>query len=347
MTKKQKNKILHIDIEKGWGGGQRQVLLLLKSLPRENHFLICRSGTRLEQEAIKEKINIIPFKNFIQILYKLREKKFSIVQCHSSRSLNLGVLLKKIFNLKLFYTKRVFTIHKNLFSLYKLKQVDQFIAISKFIKQQLIKNGVLKKKITIIHSAVEAQPLKQKQRQNKKIIGSIGKLSQTKNHIVILKATKEFLKIRKDFLVYIIGEGSERKNLEEYIRKNKLKQYVKLLGYKKRALDYFNIFDVFVFPSKLEGLGTSVLDAMLYKVPVVASSAPAIPEIVKHKKTGLLFPPEDEKKLAQSINILFESTKLKKTLVNQASVHVKKYFSVPLMTKKYLKLWALRFSPRE
>jgi len=339
MAKIQKNKILHIDIEKGWGGGQRQVLLLLKSLPRENHFLICRAGTRLEQDAIKEKINIIPFKNFIQIIYKLRKTKFTIVQCHSSRSLNLGILLKKLFNVKTFYTKRVFNVHKTWFSLYKLKQVDQFVAISKFIKQQLIKNGVVKKKITIIYSSVESLPLKQKRKQNKKIIGSIGKLSQTKNHIVILKAAKELLKTRKDFLVYIIGEGSERKNLEEYICKNKLGKYIKLLGYKKRALDYFSIFDIFVFPSKLEGLGTSVLDAMLYKVPVVASSAPAIPEIVQHKKTGLLFPPEDEKKLAQSITLLFVNTKLKKTFANQASIHVKKYFSVPLMAKKYLDLY--------
>lgn len=72
-------------------------------------------------------------------------------------------------------------------------------------------------------------------------------------------------------------------------------------GFRPDAGKYISAFDVFVAPSHMEGLNTSILDAMMLERPVVGTTAGGIPEIIEHEKTGLLVPPKDPRALAEAI----------------------------------------------
>ena len=96
--------------------------------------------------------------------------------------------------------------------------------------------------------------------------------------------------------------------------------------------------DIFLMTSKTEGLGTTLLDAMAANVPIVATEAGGIPEIIKHNQTGLIAPVKDAAKLAENVLLLIENTELKNKLVENAFQFVKQ-FSKESMANKTMEIY--------
>ncbi len=110
---------------------------------------------------------------------------------------------------------------------------------------------------------------------NKKILLNVGSLGKCKNQIFILKTLNNMnLEIKNNIVLYLIGDGPERKNLENYIYSNKLKKNVKLLGFKggKELVDYYNIADLLINTSTSEGFGLPMIEAFAAGTPVLTFS---------------------------------------------------------------------------
>ena len=88
----------------------------------------------------------------------------------------------------------------------------------------------------------------------------------------------------------MLGDGADKEMLQQASQDVK---NIKWLGFKSNLGDYLSILDLFAFPSRNEGLGSTLLDVMDYNVPIIASAVDGIPDIVHHEKTGLLVPPND------------------------------------------------------
>jgi glycosyltransferase involved in cell wall biosynthesis len=121
-----------------------------------------------------------------------------------------------------------------------------------------------------------------------------------------------------NFFVFIVGEGEERKLLEALVRKLNLEKHVKLLGLRNDAINLIKSCDIFVMPSRYEGLSIAMIEAMACGMPIIASDAPGLRNYIKHQENGLLFPIEDHMILAKRIFTLAHDQALR-SRVSQAA----------------------------
>jgi glycosyltransferase involved in cell wall biosynthesis len=238
----------------------------------------------------------------------LDKEKFDVCHFNSTNAL-FGAIGAKISNSK---PKTVFTIHglsildpnykKNLWlkPIYWLifKFLLSFVDIPVFVssknledakKLKLAKNGIV---IYIYNGILEPEFLEREiakkffeekikiDLKEKFLIASIGRLDYSKNYEFLLDVFPEILKIKPNAILIIIGEGPERKKLENLIEKKSLKEKIFLIGEVKDASKYLKAFDLFVLPSRYEGLSITLIEALFAQIPILASDVGGNEEIV-------------------------------------------------------------------
>lgn len=139
------------------------------------------------------------------------------------------------------------------------------------------------------------------------VIGCLGRLSAEKGFDVLLRA----LELLPETTCVIVGDGPERSRLDALARELGVADRLIVTGWSEKPRSYLPSFDVFVLPSRFEGLPLAVLEAMLAERPVVASDVGSVPEAVHDGDTGLLVPPEDPVALAGAIRRLLEEPELR------------------------------------
>lgn len=132
----------------------------------------------------------------------------------------------------------------------------------------------------------------------------------------------------------IVGEGPQRKNLEKLIKKLDITDHVILLGRQKEIPKLLKSSDIFVLPSLREAFGLVILEAMITGVPVIASKAGGIPEIINNKN-GLLVKSENSEELAIALIKLLADTKKRQKLASAGQKTVLKKFTAKKMAEEY------------
>ena len=119
-----------------------------------------------------------------------------------------------------------------------------------------------------------------------KVLLSVGELNKNKNHEVIIKALS---KLNNPNIHYLIcGQGNLKGYLEKLIKKLNLENNVKLLGFRKDIYEIYKISDIFVFPSKREGLSVALMEALVCELPVICSDIRGNRDLVRENKNGML-----------------------------------------------------------
>ena len=223
-------------------------------------------------------------------------------------------------------------------------KADNIIAISEGVKQSLVKNFNLdSSKIQTIYNpsadekilSLAKEDIDRDLISNRPLIVSIGRLTKQKDHITLLKA---FNKIHSniDCNLYIIGEGSERRNLEKFIKNNNIDNKVKLLGYQSNPWKFLSKSNLFVLPSIWEGFGNVIVESMLIGIPVISSDCPSGPrEILNNGKSGKLFQVGDYNHLANIMEEIISSDNSE--LINYAKLRSKD-FTIEKITQEYQKV---------
>jgi glycosyltransferase involved in cell wall biosynthesis len=135
------------------------------------------------------------------------------------------------------------------------------------------------------------------------VVGWVGRLIPIKGADVFLRAVKHLTGL--PLTVSVIGEGSERTRLEEFVRAEGLSDRVHFHGSVPNAARYISAFDVFVLSSRSEGTPVTLLEAMAAKVPVVVTSVGGVPEVVGAAE-AMLVPPENPDALAAAIQFVIQ-----------------------------------------
>ena len=117
---------------------------------------------------------------------------------------------------------------------------------------------------------------------------SVGELSDRKNHVVVIEAMKQLIQRHPQLRYFICGQGEKKQELQQLIRKYHLEDHVKLLGFRTDVAELCQAADVFVFPSKQEGLPVALMEAMACGAPVVCSRIRGNTDIVKDGVNGYL-----------------------------------------------------------
>ena len=131
---------------------------------------------------------------------------------------------------------------------------------------------------------------------------NIGRLTDQKNQILLLKAIK-LIKKKLNIQLLILGKGKNFSLLKNYIIKNKLNKIVKLEGYKKNPYPYLKQTDIFILSSNYEGSPNVLIEAMFLKKSVISTRCPTGPrEILKNGNLGQLIKVNDTKSLVNALN---------------------------------------------
>ena len=168
--------------------------------------------------------------------------------------------------------------------------------------------------------------------EHKKIIGTIANLYPAKGLEYLVESVQHLTD--PNAVVCIIGEGEERSKLEQLIAKLGLEDKVFLVGRLAEASQYLSAFDMFAFPSVKEGFPWSVLEAMSAKLPVVATSVGAIPEVIEDGVSGYIVNPGKPKELSARINTLLGNESAALEMGIQAHQKVLFSFTLEAMVNK-------------
>lgn len=107
--------------------------------------------------------------------------------------------------------------------------------------------------------------------QGKFVIGHVGRMSKEKNHVFLVHVFSEMCKREKNAVLILVGDGAEKKNIENLVCDLGLKEKVIFTGNRKDIPEIMNLFDVFVFPSIYEGLGIALIEAQAAGLPCVVA----------------------------------------------------------------------------
>jgi glycosyltransferase involved in cell wall biosynthesis len=195
--------------------------------------------------------------------------------------------------------------------------VDRYIAVSEGVARRMrTRLGVPDRKIQVIRNGVEggSAPLQADPGLRAALAGSIvgpivltvARLDAQKGHGYLLAAAADM----PDVTFVLAGEGPERASLEAQARRLGIASRVRFLGHREDVPELLAACDVFVLPSRYEGLPLSVLEAMAAARPVVATAIEGTDEIVVHGETGLLVPPAAPSALADGIRTVLSDPAL-------------------------------------
>jgi len=341
-------KILQVNTEKTWRGGERQTFYNIQGFLQQGHEveLVCRKDFPLHHKAKELDINIHPVSNGLQaILYLIKHARYmDVVHAQTASAQMYGVISSLAHKTPIVYTRRVDFVPSGFFTRLKYNRTDKLIAISSAIKTILENFG--QTNITLIPDIAHPKELNKDRASklihfrgwhNKKIIASIAALVPHKDPITMVKAIYHLSQMRDDFMFLHFGEGELQHEVEREIADLNVNRWYHLMGQVDNVEDFFSIFDVFVMSSQEEGLGSSVLDAFQYKVPVVSTNAGGLQEVVEGN--GLLCEIKDAKALALSINEILNDSDLKTAITENAFETVRKKYSLETITNQYLEVF--------
>jgi glycosyltransferase involved in cell wall biosynthesis len=355
-------KILHVDPETSFGGGERQVAGLIRHLAERGHesILAAPATSRLAAivPAAHARLRPLAIRSDVDLAAALRLRRLvavespHIVHLHTSRAHAMSPWLRRN-TCRAIATRRMdYPLRSGPWtSLLYNRAVAAVVAISEEVRRRLLAAGVRAERVRVIHSAVEppaelpggagrAAARRRFGIDDALAIGVVAALERRKGHDVLLRALARLaepggLRVR----CLVCGDGSERPALERLARELGIAGSVEFLGEQRQVADVLAALDVFVLPSRHEGLGVAILEAMAMALPVVASAVGGIPEAVAAGRTGLLVPAEDPDALAAAILTLGRDRAHAHRLGSAGRDRVLAEFSMSAMTSRYERLY--------
>lgn len=350
-------RVLMVDSEKTWRGGQGQVALLMSGLAQRGvHVeLAAPAGSAIALKAAESGITVRPLpiaggadaRAVWTLRRYIREGGFDIVHCHSSHAHGAAWLAFALARRggtsgrerpRLVVSRRVdFPVGRNGVSALKYRRgVDMFLAISTGVRRVLLDAGVIEKRVALVPSGIDlgkfdgigdASSLEKEFGigESATVIGNVAALAPHKSQADFVRAAGIIKKEIPGARFFIVGEGELRADLEALIRELGLERDVTLTGFRRDVLALLSMFDCFVLSSYLEGLCTSIMDAQVLGVPVVATRTGGVPDLVEDGRTGLLVAPRDPNGLAAGVVRMLGDGELRSRCVRNAKEKTTSY----------------------
>lgn len=305
--------ILHTETLKGWGGQQNKVVKELIHTQELGHtvYLLANPNAQIIEKAKINNINVITLKmtkktiftSILFILKLIKKLDLDLIISHGSTD-SWIVALTKIFSFNKIHIMRerhnMYEIKGLISKLQHRYLFDNILAVSDIVKDYLIKLKVKEEKILLLPDVVDIkkfQSVNSDVRQQYNIpedtlvIGIFTSLHKDKGLFDFFEMTKNILNENDN--IYVIYGGKYKNNdFNEIMNFYKLNNYdltkIKWTGYREDSANVMKSFDMFVFPSYSEGLGTVILEAMACKLPIVVYDKRPMSDLVQSKKNGYI-----------------------------------------------------------
>lgn len=229
---------------------------------------------------------------------------------------------------------------------------EAVIAISEAVEDHLVKDfGIHPKRVVLIKSGVDVEsfhPVDEKTKSMNRgsyglgpelLIGIIARLSDVKGQDILISAMKKVVERIPEARLLIAGAGKTEKTLKSITKSLCLEDRVVFVPVVNQTQEILSLLDVFVMPSRQEGLGLSIMEAQAAGLPVVASNVGGIPSLIEHGKTGILVESENPQALAEAIISLLQDKNQMRQLGAAARDSIRQNHCAEAMVDKTLKLY--------
>jgi glycosyltransferase involved in cell wall biosynthesis len=327
-----------------------------------------KRGSAFEKWCVENKIPYVAleFRNDFDFLSALKLKRycdnkhFDLAHLHSSRSHGIAFLASLIGNkTPLVLSRKVdFKLKQNFFSRWKYNhsRIKKIICVSDKIRE-IVGNAISHpEKCVTVYDGIDLERFAGKGvrgiirkelgiADGEIIIGNIAAIAPHKDYFTFLDTVK-ILSTKIKAKYFIAGEGPLRNEVEKKIAALHLENYVFMLGFRKDLENVFAELSLLLYTSNEEGLGSTLLDAMAYGLPIVTTEAGGIPEIVKNGFNGLTAPVGDPLKLSEQVMLMLNDQSLKETLIKNGKNFVRE-FSKEKMAERTLSVYTEVISKNE
>ena len=357
--------ILHISTPLSWRGGEQQLAYLIEELAKHkevNQVVCCAANSKMQTFCEEQKITHVttpkrtpyhPF-SFRKVHQICEEYSIDLIHTHDAHAHTIAWLSSVYYKKSppIIVSRRVdFAVKKKYFSLkkYNAEAVKKIVCVSDLVRQITAPAILDRDKLVVVHDGINPNKfkygasdiLREEFRIPKDVflIGKVAAIAPHKDYFTFVNTVEKLVvqKIKAHFFI-IGGDGGEERNIRNYVKEKKLGKHISFTRHRTDIPKILPELDLFLFTSKTEGLGTSVLDALACKVPVVSTNAGGVPEIIKDEINGLLAPVGDANKLSEQVIRILNNSKLRAQIIKEG-INTLENFTKEKMAQKTLEIY--------
>lgn len=361
-------KILNVTSITELRGGDAQMYTVYNLLDKKEdlkQYILCPEDSALAAICKNDDANFFTYKKNNLKLFNLaseivkicKKESINIIHIHDSSALNAGLIAMKFLSkTTLILSRKRNNLIKNKFPnryKYSHPSIHKIICVSKAV-EAIFENIISDKdRLLTIYDAIDVENFAKHTNKNllhkefqfssdTKIIGNVAGLTKQKDIYTFIDTAKK-IKLKNEtthpIKFVIIGDGPLKKELIDYAKSNDLENDVFFIGFRNNVIDLLPEFDIFLITSITEGLPLTVYEAFACKVPVVATEAGGIPEVITDGDNGFLAPLKDSESLSESVIKILQNPVLKEQIKTNAFKLVKPNFDLSVMEKNYFDLY--------
>ena len=339
---------LIVDLETEWRGGQNQALLTAKGMIACGHDaqLMAIRDSPLARRAVQAGIQVHQIaasakrsRTAILLRKLLSLKSFDVVHANEPHALTAAWLAGAHKTVPVVASRRVaYPLRKNAIARSRYQATSRILAVSGFVAESVVQSGIPAGKVEVVYEGVEIPPTitsesRERARQswgvagNERLLGCVGYLLPEKGQESVLCAMPEVRAKFPGTRLLLAGDGPCRERLEGLTKQLGLQDAVIFAGFVEGVAQVYAALDIFVFPSLAEPLGTSLLAAMAWGLPVLAVASGGVPEYVDDRENGLLIAESNAELAADGLLRLLTDDSLSTQLGRKARQTIEEQFS--------------------
>ncbi len=319
--------VVHVSTARTWRGGEQQLLNLARGLldrqidtvviaqPDSPVLLRCKeAGIRVAAVRCRGELDMLAVGRIARLIQR---ENGSLLHAHDAHAVTLAAIASRIAGIPRVCTRRVDFVPR---SRWKYRRgMDHVICVSHAVERICADAGVPRHHMTVVHSGIDLSRLKRAsgdrnrsrsefvgQQTDRPIVLNVASLADHKDQRCLLDAIPHVLGEIPEVVLVIVGEGELERPLRRQVARLNLERHCIFAGHRNDVPDLLNACDLLAASSYMEGLCTSVMDAMAAGKAVVSTNAGGLPELVEEGITGLLVPPRDPKALGRAIVTLLQ-----------------------------------------
>jgi glycosyltransferase involved in cell wall biosynthesis len=356
---------LIVDLDTEWRGGQNQALLMLEGLNARHHVaeLVAPEKSALGERAAARGVKVhavSPRTTRISAALKISEltrsdspeKQFDLVHANEAHGVTSAWLARSHRRIPLVVSRRVgFPLKNSDIALARYRSAARILPISDWVAGILAESGIPQEQMTIVYEGVDVPRTPPPQirlaararwgiTDDSQLIGCVGVLLPDKGQDSLIRtlATLRAAEFPNAKLL-LAGDGPDKPRLEKIAAQLNVIDAVIFAGFVTAMESVYPALDLFMFPSRFEGLGTSLLSAMSYGIPSVAFATCAFPEIIEHGRSGLLAELNNETSLTNSAAAILRNPQIAQQMGRSARLRIEQKFSAAKMVDAMLQVY--------